>query len=460
MQSKRVLEGTDISVWTGEQPQSNATPTSATYAARVPTNSPADLKFNSVGSAVPVRGSTRTKRVDQLLPIRAGNTDEISMALIKRGTYWHFEFMIDGQRCRGSTKETVKSRAQTIEALKIAEVRNGSPNFNLRRAPVPRDFSTRFLAFVDAQLKSGHLDRDTKLYYYGGWKMLSGTKLARMRIDQIGTSDAAVLRFPHSTANANRAFRTLSRMLHLAAEWKLPRAAPRIKLLEEQGRTALIEPPTEALLLEHAPQPLGDILVVIMDSGMRPEEVVRMQKEHVLWDRSVVVVPYGKTLKSKRYVPLSDRMREVLRNRQSGDTPWVFPSRRAACGHLTTINGQSRKTVAAANTARRERNRPPISTDLTLCCARHMFATDMLGEGLNLAEVGALLGHTDVKTTMKYLHPDITRSARIVNHGNLARTLHRPANESSPSPQNSHSASVMLAGDAVSCRRDGADERT
>jgi hypothetical protein len=104
-----------------------------------------------------------------------------------------------------------------------------------------------------------------------------------MRIDHIGTSDAAVLAFPHSPSNGNRAFRTLSRMLHLAVEWNVLRASPRIKLLEEHGRTALIESSTEALLLQHAPQPLADVIVTIMDCGMRPEEVMRMRKEHIYW---------------------------------------------------------------------------------------------------------------------------------------------------------------------------------
>src|ERR1035441_10292838 len=128
---------------------------------------------------------------------------------------------------------------------------------SLRRPPVLRDFSERFLEYVDAQEVSGQLDLDTKRYYPGGWKLLEGTKLAGMRIDHIGTSDAAFLTFPHSPSNGNRAFRTLSRMLRLAVEWNALRASPRIKLLEEHGRTALIESSTEALLLQHAPQPLA-----------------------------------------------------------------------------------------------------------------------------------------------------------------------------------------------------------
>jgi len=32
----------------------------------------------------------------------------------------------------------------------------------------------------------------------------------------------------------------------------------------------------------------------MMDCGMRPEEAMRMRKEHVFWDRSVVLVPTGR----------------------------------------------------------------------------------------------------------------------------------------------------------------------
>jgi hypothetical protein len=48
----------------------------------------------------------------------------------------------------------------------------------------------------------------------------------------------------------------------------------------------------------------------------------------------------------------------------------------------------------------------------------------LLAEGMNLVEVGGLLGHEDAKTTMKYLHPDTSGSAAIVNQRNHAKSLH------------------------------------
>jgi integrase len=151
---------------------------------------------------------------------------------------------------------------------------------------------------------------------------------------------------------------------------------------------------------------------------------MRMRKEDIFWDRSAVLVPYGKSFKSKRYVPLSDRMRTLLRLREFGDSPWIFPSKRARCGHLTTVHKQWTATVEAVNLALAEQKLPPIPAALVLYCSRHTFGTDMLAEGLNVVEVSKLMGHTDVKTTMKYLHPDTSQAALMVNNRNRPKSLH------------------------------------
>lgn len=121
-----------------------------------------------------------------------------------------------------------------------------------------------------------------------------------MRVDQIGTSEAAVLVFPSGPSNANQALRTLRRMLSYAADVGVLRGVPRIKL-RKYGREGIITPEWEALLLHVAEEPLGDILTIIFDCGMRPEEVMRMKPEHIQWDRDRLLVPYGKSMRSKRY---------------------------------------------------------------------------------------------------------------------------------------------------------------
>jgi integrase len=137
-----------------------------------------------------------------------------------------------------------------------------------------------------------------------------------------------------------------------------------------------------------------------------------------------VYMSFVRHANGQRYVPLSDRMRTALRLREPGDNPWIFPSNRSRCGHRTTIAKQWTATVAAVNLAAVEKKLAPISDALVLYCARHTFGTDMLEEGMNIVAVAKILGHEDIATTMKYLHPDTTKAAGTVNRRNSKKKLH------------------------------------
>src|SRR5438094_9398064 len=111
-----------------------------------------------------------------------------------------------------------------------------------------------------------------------------------------------------------------------SVEWGYMRQNVRIPLRKELGRETLISPEAEAKLLAAAKQPLRDVILVMQDTGMRPQDVFRMRWEHVNWFKRVIFIPHGKTKNSRRYVPLSERARQALQLRGAGTTGWVFPS--------------------------------------------------------------------------------------------------------------------------------------
>src|SRR5215470_14663199 len=132
------------------------------------------------------------------------------MALYKRGRVYHYRFRINGRRYRGSTKKTTLTAARRIEALAMAraEERGGFPLS--RRSPTLRDFSQRFLEWVENQ---SSLKAKSKHYYANGWRLLEETDVAGMRLDVISRDDAGSLRFPGGPSTHNNALRTLRRML-------------------------------------------------------------------------------------------------------------------------------------------------------------------------------------------------------------------------------------------------------
>src|SRR5450755_886601 len=98
----------------------------------------------------------------------------------------------------------------------------------------------------------------------------------------------------------------------------------------------------------------------------------------------------------------SPRVRQALVARYSEQKEgWIFPSKRARGGHLTTVAKQFEK-------ARKEAGLP---IDLVLYCARHGFGTEMYRATKNLFAVMNVMGHTTVSATMKYHHQNIDEVA-------------------------------------------------
>jgi len=111
-----------------------------------------------------------------------------------------------------------------------------------------------------------------------------------MRLDHIERHHIAALAVGTSPANTNNALRTLRRMLKQAEAWGLIQTVPKIRLVEEHGRDLILELWMEAKLLavtevertptsKYAPksanygwQPLRDVLLIMLDTGMRPTE--------------------------------------------------------------------------------------------------------------------------------------------------------------------------------------------
>lgn len=178
---------------------------------------------------------------------------------------------------------------------------------------------------------------------------------------------------------------------------------------------------TIQLLEEHELRPVciyvrekGDLVINesqlrMRETGMRNErELFQVRIENINWDTRRVFVPESKTKSGRREVPMSDEVYQLPRARcGTGSECRLFPSHRAQSGHLTTIGKHFRQ-------ARRKAGLPE---ELVLYCGRHDFGSRVYGRTGNLKLVMNVMGHRDVKTAMRYQHPDLEAARAALNAG-------------------------------------------
>jgi integrase len=210
-------------------------------------------------------------------------------------------------------------------------------------------------------------------------------------------------------------------MFSKGKEWKLLWNVPEFKLFKEEGRSLRLDEEAERKLLPVAEQPLRDIVILMRDTGMRNvRELYRMRIENINWNNRVIFNPNSKTPKGRRFIPMSNRVLDLLMVRCAGRTEgWVFPSVRKG-KHISAafINRQWVKARRATG----------LPENLVLYCARHDFGSYVLSRTGNLKAVMDVMGHADVKIAMTYQHPELEIVRDAINSRHTLRHTAETAN--------------------------------
>ena len=164
------------------------------------------------------------------------------------------------------------------------------------------------------------------------------------------------------------------------------------------GRRAIEE--FELLQLLGAARPRGRVVYLLAaDAGLRRREVCDLVESDV--GPSRIHVRHGKGGVS-RWTICTERITAAIAacrffERRQPSYSWVWEM------------------------MRRDLGRAGLPFDLSLHCLRHRFATRLLRSGVNLIDIQALLGHSDVGTTAVYLHDSPQRfdQARLAIEGML-----------------------------------------
>ena len=143
------------------------------------------------------------------------------------------------------------------------------------------------------------------------------------------------------------------------------------------------------------------LLQVAYGCGLRLSELLHLQVRDLDSARMVIHVRQGKGAKD-RLVPMSLRLLEELRAywRMCRPRTWLFPghkpNRPISSGNIQRRFGRLVKQVG-------------LSKHCSMHTLRHSYATHLLEAGVDLLTLKALMGHTSLQTTARYLHVSTQR---------------------------------------------------
>lgn len=151
------------------------------------------------------------------------------------------------------------------------------------------------------------------------------------------------------------------------------------------------------------------IIMLIYSTGARVSESVNIKLTDIDSKRMQVNIQEGKGLK-QRQVPLSPVLLSVLRDYYKKYKPqhYLFEGAGGKGTHL----GIS----AVREVCKKARYQTPsIKKAYTPHTFRHCFATHHLEQGTNLLVIQRLMGHADLRNTLKYLHVQQLNTTQVIN---------------------------------------------
>lgn len=337
------------------------------------------------------------------------------MSLFKRGDVYWYEFVHNGRRYRKSTGVKNHRVAGDIERAFRTALAKGEVGIT-KRKPIPgfRISMSEFLNW-SKQEHAAHPRTHARykvssvalLQYFADAPL---DKITPEEVERFKTTRAGEFKTARSKkgrvqtkkrirpATVNRELACLKALFSffIKADVVLKNPVSRVKFLAENNQqTRVLSYLEERAYFEKASPMLQDVARLILETGMRPEEVYTIRPENVDLERKTLQVPQGKTKAARRLLTLTSGAVEVLNRRMAGlKSPYVFPCETDPKRPIPKVNNAHDRAVKNSKI-------PP----LRLYDLRHTWATRAAMSGIDLVTLAAMLGHSRIQMVLRYAHP-------------------------------------------------------
>lgn len=338
------------------------------------------------------------------------------MSTRKRHNKWWVDFSHNGRRFRFPSPDNSLAGSRAYEALLRQKLAKGE---DLTATTSPKASPTyNFKSFVEkwfeVYVKNNNKPSEIKrkkctlrkhlLPYFGKYQL---DKIKSLDIEEFKTEQ---IKKGFSAKSINNHLGILGKCLRTAIDWEIIKTVPRLKLLKVQPQKFdyLSEAESQKLLMT-ATGIWHDLILTALYTGLRFSELTALSWEDVNFKEKVLTVKnsfsngiLGSTKSNKiRYIPLTDKLCELFKQLHK-DKGFIF----------INSEGKNLKTNSCL------RNLYCICDKAGLRhigwhTLRHTFASRLAEKGISIMAIKELLGHSEIRTTMRYAHlgPLVLREA-------------------------------------------------
>ena len=330
------------------------------------------------------------------------------MAARKIGNRWHADFRVEYKRYRKPSPENTKAAAEAYEAILRQKLARGEPIDRVPDIERQQTFGEFAWQWFDEyvvpnnkpseQRNKRHILRASLVPFFG---KLNVAQVTGQNIEQY---KVLMLKSGISRKTINNLLMVLSKCLKTAYEWLgLSGLPPKINWLKcPPPKIDYLSPDECELLSTYSNGVIREMILTALRTGMRQGELKGLQWSSIDWQRRSITVrhsrnDYTKQLESpksnrERHIPIDLDVYTTLFNRKKS-TGYVFTD-----ADNEPLKGKYLEEHLNAVCKKAGLRKIGWHT------LRHTFASHLATMGVPLNAVQALLGHSNITTTMRYAH--------------------------------------------------------
>ncbi|MFC1833191.1 tyrosine-type recombinase/integrase [Thermodesulfobacteriota bacterium] len=333
------------------------------------------------------------------------------MGVFQKNGNWWIDFYHQGQRIRRKVGPSKKVAEMALADVQVKKAKNDFLGVCEPKRIVFKDFAAEYLEYSRANKAQSSYERDETVVRAHLLPVWADYQLARITSKMI--EDYKLKRLESvAPATLNREMNTIKSLFSKAVEWEYLKDSPAkpvkwiktgkgsLRFLSQEEAQVFLDACKHADCLHLYP-----VVVVALHTGMRRGEILRLQWQDLDFKRGKINVVSNESGHTKNYesrsIPMSGTVQAVLRKHpRQLHSPYVFCNEK----------GEPFKDVDTSFGNALKRSGIPHFRFHDL---RHTFASWLVMKGVDIRTVQELLGHKDLRMTMRYAHlaPDHMKRA-------------------------------------------------